>query len=57
MAVVVAVVGALAFVVLAVLLVPWDPIPGGPLHPPPAASVFTAKQIQRAEDYSGAHGS
>ncbi len=49
----VAVVGALAFVVIAVLLVPWDPIPGGPLHPPPASSVFTAEQIQRAEDYSG----
>ena len=48
-----AVVGALAFVVLAVLLVPWDPIPGGPLHPPSASSVFTAEQIQRAEDYSG----
>ena len=49
----VAVVGVLAFVVLAVLLVPWDPIPGGPLHPPPASSVFTAEQIQRAEDYAG----
>ena len=48
-----AVAGALAFVVVAVLLVPWDPIPGGPLHPPPASSVFTAEQIQRAEDYSG----
>jgi STE24 endopeptidase len=52
-AVVAAVAGALAFVVIAVLLVPWDPIPGGPLHPPPASSVFTAEQIQRAEDYSG----
>jgi STE24 endopeptidase len=47
------VVGALAFVIIAVLLVPWDPIPGGPLHPPSASSVFTAEQIQRAEDYSG----
>jgi STE24 endopeptidase len=50
---VVAVVGALAFVVIAVLLVPWDPIPGGPLHPPSVSSVFTAEEIQRAEDYSG----
>jgi STE24 endopeptidase len=50
----VAVAGALAFVVIAVLLVPWDPIPGGPLHPPSASSVFTAEEIQRAEDYSGA---
>jgi STE24 endopeptidase len=49
----VAVAGALAFVVIAVLLVPWDPIPGGPLHPPSASSVFTAEEIQRAEDYSG----
>jgi STE24 endopeptidase len=49
----VAVSGALAFVVIAVLLVPWDPIPGGPLHPPPASSAFTAHEIQRAEDYSG----
>ena len=48
----VAVTGALAFVVIAVLLVPWDPVPGGPLHPPPASSVFTAHEIQRAEDYS-----
>jgi STE24 endopeptidase len=49
-----AVVGALAFVLIAVMLVPWDPIPGGPLHPPSASSVFTAEEIQRAEDYSGA---
>ncbi len=48
----VAVVGALAFVVIAVLLVPWDPIPGGSLQPPSASSVFTAEEIRRAEDYS-----
>jgi STE24 endopeptidase len=52
-AVAVAVGGAVAFVVVAVLLVPWDPVPGGPLHPPSATSVFTAEQIQRAEDYAG----
>ncbi|WP_245582085.1 M48 family metallopeptidase [Nocardioides halotolerans] len=52
-AAVVAAVGALAFVVLAVLLVPWDPVPGGPLHPPPASSVFTTDQIDRAEDFAG----
>lgn len=52
MAAVVAVVGALAFVVIAVLRVPWDPIPGGPLHPPPASSVFTRRQLQRAEDFT-----
>ena len=49
----VAAVGVLAFVVLAVLLVPWDPIPGGPLHPPPADSVFTAEQLHRANAYVG----
>jgi STE24 endopeptidase len=49
----VAVVGAVGFVVIAALRVPWDPIPGGPLHPPPASSVFTAEEIQRAEDFSG----
>jgi len=52
-AAVVAVTGALAFIVVAVLRVPWDPVPGGPLHPPPASSVFTAREIQRAEDYTG----
>jgi len=51
-AAVVAVAGALAFVVIAVLRVPWDPILGGPLHPPPASSVFTQQQIQRAEDFT-----
>jgi len=50
---VVAVAGVLAFVVIAVLLVPWDPIPGGPLHPPPADSVFTAEQLHRANAYVG----
>lgn len=49
----VAVAGAVLFVVIAALLVPWDPIPGGPLHPPSASSVFTAEQIQRAEDFAG----
>jgi STE24 endopeptidase len=52
-AVTVAVTGALAFIVIAVLRVPWDPVPGGPLHPPSASSVFTAREIQRAEDFSG----
>jgi len=51
-AVAVAVVGLLAFVVLALLRVPWDPVPGGPLRPAPADSVFTAEEIRRAEDFS-----
>ena len=48
----VAVTGLLAFLAIAALRVPWDPIPGGPLHPPPASSVFTETQIQRAEDFT-----
>ncbi len=44
--------GAIAFVVVALLLVPWDPVPGGPLHPPDPSSVFTAAEIRRAEAFS-----
>jgi STE24 endopeptidase len=44
--------GALAFVVLAVVLVPWDPVPGGPLRPPAARSVFSAAEIRRAEEFT-----
>jgi STE24 endopeptidase len=51
-AAVVAGAGAAAFVVLAVLLVPWDPVPGPALHPVSASSVFTAEEIRRAEDFS-----
>nr|WP_246416040.1 M48 family metallopeptidase [Nocardioides luti] len=42
----------MAFVVLALWLVPWHPVPGG--TPPPAdpGSVFSAEQISRAEDFS-----
>ncbi len=48
----VTVVGGTAFVVLAVLLVPWSPVPGGTPGPVPAGGVFTAAQIARAEDYA-----
>ncbi len=48
----VAVFGAAAFVATALLLVPWDPVPGGPLHPAAPSSVFTADEIQRAEDFT-----
>jgi STE24 endopeptidase len=50
--VVVAVIGGLAFVALAWWLVPWDPVPGGALEPVSARSVFTAEEIQRAEEFS-----
>lgn len=45
-------VGAVVFVALAALLVPWDPVPGGDLRPLEASSVFTADQVERAEDYA-----
>ncbi|WP_122817163.1 M48 family metallopeptidase [Nocardioides pantholopis] len=41
-----------ALVVLGALLVPWDPVPGGPLVPPDPLSVFTAGQVERAEEFS-----
>ena len=44
--------GALVFVLVAVLLVPWDPVPGGPLEPPPPRTVFTAEEISRAEEFA-----
>jgi len=44
--------GAVAFVVLAAVLVPWHPYPGGALHPPAADTVFTPEQITRASAYS-----
>lgn len=52
LSVVMAVGGAVAFVVLAVLLVPWHPYPGGRLHPPAAEAFFTQAQIDRASAYS-----
>ena len=49
-----AVVGAVAFVVLAVALVPWNPVPGGgPTTLPARDTVLGAAQLVRAEDYSG----
>jgi STE24 endopeptidase len=51
-ALVVTAVGGVAFVVLAILLVPWHPVPGGTPSPAAASSVFTTDQIARAEDYS-----
>ena len=42
----------LAFVLLAAWLVPWHPVPGGMPDPVAADTVFSAEQIQRAEDYA-----
>lgn len=47
-----AAVGGVAFVVLAALLVPWDPIPGGDLTPADPSSLFTPEQLERAEGFS-----
>lgn len=47
-----AVVGLLVLVAGAWWLVPWDPVPGGPLEPVPASSVFSEAEIARAEDFS-----
>ncbi|GAA4366721.1 M48 family metallopeptidase [Nocardioides caricicola] len=45
-------VGGLAFVVVAALLVPWHPVPGGMPSPAHPASVLTPEEIDRAEDYA-----
>ncbi|SDC59560.1 M48 family metallopeptidase [Nocardioides lianchengensis] len=45
-------VGGVAFVVLAVLLVPWDPVPGGPLTPTDPATLFTPEQLDRAAGFA-----
>lgn len=44
-------VGGVAFVVLALVLVPWDPVPGGALTPTDPSTLFTAAQIERAEAF------
>jgi len=49
--VVVAVTGV-AFVVLAAVLVPWQWFPGERVHAVPAGSIFTAQEIDRAEEFS-----
>ena len=41
-----------ALVVLAALLVPWHPVPGGTPDPVAARSVFSAEQVARAEAFS-----
>lgn len=47
-----ALIGAAGFVLVAVWLVPWEPVPGGLPDPVAADSVFSAAQIERAEDFS-----
>ncbi|HEU5035941.1 MAG TPA: M48 family metallopeptidase [Nocardioides sp.] len=45
-------VGGIAFVVIAAVLVPWHPVPGGTPSPVPAATVLTDAQVHRAEDFA-----
>lgn len=49
---IVAALAAVVFLALAVALVPWEWIPGQRVTPVDASSVFTADQIDRAEDVS-----
>lgn len=48
---VVAAVGAVVFVALAFVLVPWNPVPG-PVETPAAGRFFTADQVAAAEAFS-----
>lgn len=50
---IVAVLGGVAFVVLAAVLVPWHWLPGGHVQAVPADSVFSKAQIERGEHVSG----
>ena len=49
----VALVGGVGFVILAAVLVPWHPVPGGMPAPVPDRDVLTPEQLARAEDYAG----
>ncbi|MGZ4456775.1 MAG: M48 family metallopeptidase [Nocardioides sp.] len=49
---VVTLVGAAAFALVAAWLVPWHPVPGGTPPPVAASSVFSAHQVDRAESFS-----
>lgn len=44
--------GTLVFLLLAWLLVPWNPVPGGMPEPADPTQVLTRAQIQRGEDYA-----
>ncbi len=49
----VALVGGAGFAVLAAVLVPWQPVPGGLPAAVPAGELFTAAELARAEEYAG----
>ncbi|MDT0201196.1 M48 family metallopeptidase [Nocardioides sp. AE5] len=45
-------VGAVGFLGMAALLVPWNPAPGGWPEPAAAASVFSADEVARGEEFA-----
>jgi STE24 endopeptidase len=49
----VALVSTTVFVLLAVLLVPWSPVPGGTPAAVPVGEVLTPMEVSRAEQFSG----
>jgi STE24 endopeptidase len=49
----VALVGGVGFLIMAAILVPWQPVPGGMPSPAPVGDVLTPEQLARAEDYAG----
>lgn len=51
-ALVVTLIGGVAFVVVAALLVPWSPVPGGMPSPADPASVLMPEEIARGEEYA-----
>jgi STE24 endopeptidase len=51
-AVSVALVGAIAFCLITVRFVPWDPTPGGPLSAPDPSRYFTADEVARGEGFT-----
>ena len=53
-AVVLLALSSVLFVVLAVVLVPWDWLPGGSIRSVRADQVFSASEIERAQTYSSA---
>ncbi|WP_235530028.1 M48 family metallopeptidase [Nocardioides sp. Root151] len=44
--------GALLFVLVAAVLVPWQPVPGGAPDPVPATDVLTRAQLERGEEFA-----
>ena len=48
----VAVLMGAVFVLLAALLVPWDPVPGGPLRPVDPGGLLPPAEVERAERFS-----